>query len=181
MRQKVEASAIRDGSRMPLEAPGNRGRGIPGTPGPWTLQWEEVEQGWCQSQKRPRGTKTPWISRGGGVPGESIRICLSGSMDAVGPGTGATAVVEGAVADRPREVELPPALADWPAANTKKHKDLGRRGRPIMKPIWSSLLYTEPHQDWLSKGIGRRAVEMEARQVPHWNCQMGGTAASQSQ
>ncbi len=50
MRQKVEASAIRDGSRMPLEAPGNRGRGIPGTPGPWTLQWEEVEQGWCQSQ-----------------------------------------------------------------------------------------------------------------------------------
>ncbi len=46
------------------------------------------------------------------MPGESNRTCLSGSMDAVGPGTGATAVVEGAVADRPRDVELSPALAD---------------------------------------------------------------------
>ncbi len=33
-------------------------------------------------------------------------------MDAVGPGTGATAVVEGTVADRPREVELSPAPGD---------------------------------------------------------------------
>ncbi len=177
----MEALASRDGSIIPLEAPGNRGRGIPGKPGPWTLQWEEVEQGWCQSQKRPRGAKSPWGSRGG-APSEGDRTCLPGSMDVMGPGIGVTAIMEGTVADRSREVELSPALGDWPAANTKKRsKDLGRRGRPIMQPMWSSLLYTEPYSDWLSKCFGRRAVQMEARQGPHGNRQMGGTAASQSQ
>ncbi len=115
----MEALASCDGSIIPLEAPGNRGRGIPGKPGPWTLQWEEVEQGWCQSQKRPRGAKSPWGSRGG-APSEGDRTCLPGSMDVMGPGTGVTAIVEGTVADRSREVELSPALGDWPAANTKK-------------------------------------------------------------
>ncbi len=38
--------------------------------------------------------------------------CLSGLMDAVGRGTGATAVMEGTVEDCPREVELSPALGD---------------------------------------------------------------------